>query len=1145
METPPDRPETPLPFPHGIEVELQVIRRDGTWIRGEEILSVFDKIVSSAKTLLDKKIRSAPIESVKRKYSQSTQTEEGERGSRIVATYTSPAGDNRQYTLLGHDPNVTSLTWILEVATPPCTTLEELAWWIQTLVAISYESLPRDSGAILVSTGLNPTQEYLRNLSFGEHHHILGPDTDEKTKLGIYNLIRAFVPHLIALSVNSPFENKKPSDEITMDREGRVRAPRCKRSIRLFRNTTQMGPTTRFEYIPYLTKSDPDSFAKHVNRSYARMVDMYPFTNYDTIELRVFDTQLSIPRRIGLALLLQALALKARKMVKNGIEIPNIDAASLAANRQSAVSAGLWGPFKRAAVERPSPLLIAYNHKIDDDGTIDPEKRNRFIGDSVISMLYLIKDELEELHALDNPFLQPILVSVFGSEFSEPRTTCADFQLQVYAESDFNMVALLRRLTDITRECSTNWLYDPIGGTPRLPTWLCWWKGLEPEIVTDTERAFAGQTAEFSILLKNSTGRALSDLSLRYVIEDSDRNRIEDNILTVPSIDNGEIHITRVSFVTRPNITAYNVIMEIGFAGRSINLTSTINTYWMRGVIRGATTTQFADGKTPMVFVGRVETNYPEDALVNCELNVVVPSQGIVVATATGAIPITGGNTTHFDQNTLTPLVIPGDASQGVERCILQLRILNQEGDTISEATSKPFYVGFVKQGPQISISVDVDRSYAQGEEIVGEVFLSDKQKAIGTGAKMFVEFVSDSGLVTTIDEFQYGEFVDNSVQFYWRIPFLSDTSPGDRMGVLRARVVDRGRTVASCDSDRFRIEQTEARVSIDSLRTQSRSHIGGKISGWLRVRRNTEQGEPAKLTMAFVFPNGEKKEVLNQSLKRSRNLSVSFGPLEIPRPERSPLPHSVDLVAELSIGGMEVDREIAHISLQPEGEDEAVSMDFIGQPRYVEPDDMVQPTLQVSCSAIEPLQGSIHVILETVSGSKEILSRNLTLEPGGGKMIPLQYRVPLSAEMSTAHLIAAFTSGDVAASKDQRFKIKAIAAPLFTVEFSVRNEDGEEIPGLVARLTTVEIHATVKGPRVGINDLTLRTRVMSRREIVKEFETPLDIVSSTEKTVIMKWLTPPIDMVTGFYLDAALLQGERVLPTRAVDVTKRQFTVY
>ncbi|MHA1926357.1 MAG: hypothetical protein ACW974_10625, partial [Candidatus Thorarchaeota archaeon] len=70
----PRESEMHLPFVHGIEVELQVIKRDGSWIRGEEILTIFDKLISNAKALLDKRIQAARIESVKRKYKHSSQT---------------------------------------------------------------------------------------------------------------------------------------------------------------------------------------------------------------------------------------------------------------------------------------------------------------------------------------------------------------------------------------------------------------------------------------------------------------------------------------------------------------------------------------------------------------------------------------------------------------------------------------------------------------------------------------------------------------------------------------------------------------------------------------------------------------------------------------------------------------------------------------------------------------------------------------------------------------------------------------------------------------------------------------------------------------------------------------------------------------
>ncbi|MFX0108617.1 MAG: hypothetical protein ACFE7R_10055, partial [Candidatus Hodarchaeota archaeon] len=622
IESKTDKKETQLPFAHGIEVELQIIKKDGSWIRGEEILEIFDRLVGTAKTKLDERIRQSKVESVRRKYKHSSQTEEGERGSRIVASYEDPLGETKKYTLLGHDPNVTSLTWILEIASPPCTTLEELAWWVQTLVAISYDSLPKESRAILVSTGLNPAQEYLKNLSFGEHHHILGPNVEESTSLAIYNMIRNFIPHLIALSVNSPFENKKPTDQVVINSEGRIRAPRCKRSIRLLKNTTQMGPTNEFELIPYLTRADKEGFAKHVNRSFSRMVDMYPFTDYGTIELRVFDTQLSVPRRVGLALILQALALKALRIKAKGQMIPDVGAKCLAANRTAAVSAGLWGPFRVSNTTINPEYMKIYNHTVSDEGIVSSNRCNRFLGDAVVSMLFMIRDELEELGAVDNAFLQPLLVSIFGSDFVSPRTTAADYQLEVYAKSDMNMVVLMRSLIDITRECCTNWLYDPLEGTPKLPTWLCWWKGLEPEIIVGTERIFAGQEAEFMISLRNSSERTLTNLSVDYSIEDSERNIIEHNVIPISNIEAGEIHVSRVTFQTGKGVSAYNVIASITIAGRQIGLNSTIKTYWMKSSIRPEMTTQFADSSTPVLYSGEIETNFPQTSVVEYRVDV-------------------------------------------------------------------------------------------------------------------------------------------------------------------------------------------------------------------------------------------------------------------------------------------------------------------------------------------------------------------------------------------------------------------------------------------------------------------------------------------------------------------------------------------
>jgi len=1137
--------EMQLPFPHGIEVELQVIRKDGTWIRGEDILQVFDKIVSSAKGLLDKKIRNSSVDSVRRKYKQSAQTEEGERGSRIVASYEDPNGEPKEYTLLGHDPNVTSLTWILEVATPPCTTLEELAWWIQTLIAISQESLPGDSKAILISTGLNPTQEYLRNLSFGEHHHILSHNTDEKTKIAVYNMIRNFLPHLIALSVNSPFENKKPSDEVIVSEEGRVRAPRCKRSIRLLRNTTQMGPTNEFELIPHLRGTDKEAFARHVNRSYARMVDMYPFTDYGTIEIRVFDTQLSIPRRMGLALILQALALKAKRMVERGESIPDVGPKTLAANRESALSAGLWGPFRPGEGGKESDYARIYNYQITDDGLVDEGKRNRFLGDAVVSMLYLIKEELEELNIIENPFIQALLVSVFGSEYAEPRTTGADFQLEVYAKSDYNMVVLMKRLSEVTRECSTNWLYDPIEGTPHLPTWLCWWKGLEPEIVIDADRVFAGQEVQFSVLVRNSTGRQLDNISISYTIEDSERNVVENNVLTIPSIQNGEIQVSDISFETRKNITAYNIIAEVGFTGRVINLTSTINMYWMKASIKPGTTTQFADGKTPVLFDGQIETNYPTQTQVQCQVNIIAPIIEKILVSSQDALQVESGELTKIDNTKFLPILVPSDASDGVERCILQLRLFNQDGIEIAEAMSKPFYIGFVKRGPQVVLNTDLKSAYKLGDLVSGDIVVSNLGKKVASDARLLLEFRSDSGRTHLIEEFLKEEFVSNAVTFQWKIPAMSIESSADRVGIIKATLKTKGKSIASAESDRLRIEQVTTRVNIDSLRVPQRSHVGGKVSGWLRIRRNTESGEPAVLNMTFVFPDGDEHHVLSQPVKQSKNLSIAFGPIVVPAPRVEANHRTVTLVAAVSYAGVEVDRRSSEIDLMGGPYMDIAQIEFIGLPSFTAPDELIQPTVQVTSNVEKRRSCILTVELESVGGNRDLLTQELNLDPGKERMFPIPVRIPLGAEMSTAHLRATLRCGDRSYEKKQRFKIKAIEDPLFKIGFSIRNESGEEIPGLVARLSPIEITATVESIRDKIGDLSLSIRIMSRRDIVKEFEVPLPDPDLKTNVVKITWVTPPIDVVTGYYVDAVVLQSGKPLPARAVELVRRQFTVY
>ncbi len=1139
-----DKKETKLPFPHGIEVELQVIRKDGSWMRGDEILNVFDKMVSGAKGLLDKRIRAAQVDSVRRKYKQSSQTEEGERGSRVVASYEDPQGSMKEYTLIGHDPNVTSLTWILEVATPPCTTLEELAWWVQTLVAITHESIPKESRAIVVSTGLNPTQEYLKNLSFGEHHHILSSSVDDKVRIAVYNMIRNFVPHLIAISVNSPFESKKPTDIVSIDGDGLTRAPKCKRSIRLLKNTTQMGPVNEFEFIPYINSTDKESFARHVNRSYARMVDVYPFTNYGTIEVRVFDTQLSVPRRVSLALILQALALRAKRMVEAGQEIPDVGARSLAANRESAVAAGLWAPFKPGVSEKNEEYMASYNGAVKEDGTYDKSHRSRFIGDAVVSMFHMIRQEMEELGLLDNPFMQPLFVSIFGSDFVTAKTTEADFQLEVYAKSDMNMMVLLNRLADITRECCTNWLYDPLEGTPHLPTWLCWWKGLEPEITTDSERTFGGQEAEFSISLKNSSDRDISDLTITYTVEDSDRHVVDQNVIPIAELEAGEVHVARVSFKTRSTASAYNVIAVVEAAGKRINKTATINIFWLRATVRPSATTQYADGRSHISFSGEIETNYPHVTKLTAKIAVVAQARGSLLGEVTRSIVVEIGEVFIFDESGIPPIIVPPDPSLSVERCFLRMTLSDQSGNEITTATSRPFYIGFIQRGPRVLLRTDAKTVHTPGDVLHGETELKGRGAGLPEGTRLTISFVTESGVSHSITDVSASRLLSESIRFEWRIPAIESDEISDRTGVVVASLRSGSGEISHAESARLRIADLGVRISILSLRAPEMSHVGGPISGWLRIRRSSDLGEPATLVMKFVFPDGEEHKAFTQAIKQNRNLSVAYGPILIPMPQASNA-DKVTLVAEVLYAGALMDRQAADIMLAGGPVDERLSLSFSGVSKFVIPDELVHAAVHLTNTSSERVNCHLSLVLESIAETENLLDQQVELGPEQTRAFGVPVRIPLTAEMSTAELKAVASCEEGTYEAKHVFKVKAIDKPLFFIDFSARNERGEDIHGLVPRESPVDIGVRLRCPREDVEGLTLAVRVLSKRDVVKEFMIPVTGSESADFKRTLSWITPTVEVVTGYYIDALLLLGGTPLPSRSIDVVRKQITVY
>ncbi|MEM3594855.1 MAG: glutamate-cysteine ligase family protein, partial [Candidatus Jordarchaeaceae archaeon] len=449
-----------LPFTQGIEMELQIVDQNGVLLQGQRLIKIWDQLLKRAGAIFQKTILDGAPSIVKEKLvrvSRADRERQGRRLPYIVVSYRVPNGNPVEVCSFGPDPNISQVTWILELVTPPCETMEELGWWIRSLYRVALDSLP--SGFGIISIGFNPKEtEYRSGVTFGDHYHIGVPDT--RNRLAAYNLLRCFIPHLVALSVNSPFMNEAPTGNVKVKRADKILilSQNSVRSLRLSFNKGQMGPVDKNHYIPYLERFDRKLFDKIVNREAPddKFVDMWPFTDYGTIEIRVFDTQFSVARRLAIVAIIQAIAYKAIKLVKSGQKLPAVKSEVLIDTREKAVEFGLFGKFFADESLNSSDKQFAkyYNYNPDSG------KPNTKLFEAVQSMLRFIQDEIEELGFQE--YLKPVLASVMGTRQLEPPCSPADYLLYLYQSSGGEFARVTSKLIKITEEFCTNIIEDPI-----------------------------------------------------------------------------------------------------------------------------------------------------------------------------------------------------------------------------------------------------------------------------------------------------------------------------------------------------------------------------------------------------------------------------------------------------------------------------------------------------------------------------------------------------------------------------------------------------------------------------------------------------------------------------------------------------------
>jgi glutamate---cysteine ligase / carboxylate-amine ligase len=198
------------------------------------------------------------------------------------------------------------------------------------------------------------------NLIFGLHVHVGIPDREEA--IDIMNQARYFLPHIYALSTNSPFwlgqdTGLKAYRQMIFERFPRTGIPDAFESLSEYE-----------DYLKLLVSTSCIDNAKKIWWD----IRLHPF--FDTIEFRICDAQSRVDDSIALAALIQAIVVKLHKLRCQNVTFRSYPRRLIDENRWRAARYGLDGK------------LIDFGRKSEMDER-----------DLLHEMLEFIASEVEEL----------------------------------------------------------------------------------------------------------------------------------------------------------------------------------------------------------------------------------------------------------------------------------------------------------------------------------------------------------------------------------------------------------------------------------------------------------------------------------------------------------------------------------------------------------------------------------------------------------------------------------------------------------------------------------------------------------------------------------------------------------------------------
>ncbi|HMD41610.1 MAG TPA: carboxylate-amine ligase [Candidatus Acidoferrum sp.] len=179
-------------------------------------------------------------------------------------------------------------------------------------------------------------------LIFGMHVHIAMPD--KQTTIDMMNMVRYFLPHLLALSTSSPF---------WMGRNTGLKSFRTT----VFRRFPRTGIPETFEswsayenFVNLLVKLNCIDTGKKI------WWDVRPHPAFGTLEFRMFDVATKVEEAVALAALTQAIVVKLHRLYTKNISWRLYRRALIDENKWRAARYGIEGKFIDFGKEAEVPM---------------------------------------------------------------------------------------------------------------------------------------------------------------------------------------------------------------------------------------------------------------------------------------------------------------------------------------------------------------------------------------------------------------------------------------------------------------------------------------------------------------------------------------------------------------------------------------------------------------------------------------------------------------------------------------------------------------------------------------------------------------------------------------------------------------------